>query len=140
MKSLKGVKHNNSRYGRRIAVTSGRKIKSSRRKKKGGDTNDVYLDICHQTIPDSRSDVRHQGFHTVVKKINNLNSQEKNTNEIRKGNRKGLMAQKWKTSLSCLLRADWTQCKVDRTAKRYDSNSRRSGKRRGMKWRKKIRR
>lgn len=39
-----------------------------------------------------------------------------------------------------LLRADWTQCKVDRGAQRYDSNSRRSGKRRGMKWRKKGRR
>lgn len=32
---------------------------------------------------------------------------------------------------------DCTQCKEDRTAERYDSNSLRSGKRRGMGWRKK---
>lgn len=32
----------------------------------------------------------------------------------------------------CLLRVDCTQCKEDRTAERYDSNSLRSGKRRGM--------
>lgn len=64
---------------------------------------------------------------------------EETISEIREGNRKGLRARKWKTSLFCLLRADWTQCKVDRTAKRYDSNPRRSGKRRGVKWRERWR-
>lgn len=48
------------------------------------------------------------------------------SNKVRKGNRKGERARKWKTSLFCLLRVDCTQCKEDRAAERRNSDSPRS--------------
>lgn len=77
-----------------------------------GDGEEVYFDICSQG----------SGVHAAVKNFIILTLHEKNTSEVREGNRKVLKARKWKTSLFCLLRANWTVCEVDRTAETNESN------------------